>query len=89
MIYPPALQRALKGAGEDFRECCPKADDIWLHVVTIRSGFQVRQVGEKSVAYPSLPGSSRSALMRLNVDSGQNDVQAARTYTPSDLALLD
>ncbi len=88
VIYPTAFLRALKSAGDQFRDCCPKADDLWLHVTALREGFRVRQVEGRAREFSGIPRSSRSSLQRTNIDGGQNDTQAARTYTGSDLARL-
>ena len=88
VIYPPAFLQALKSAGDRFRDCCPKADDLWLHVTALREGFRVRQIEEQAREFSGIPHSSRSALQRTNIDGGHNDTQAARTYTGGDIALL-
>lgn len=88
VIYPPAFLLALKSAGDCFQQCCPMADDLWLHVSALRQGFRIRQISERARKFASVPRSARSALQRKNVDCGQNDLQAARTYTRDDLALL-
>ena len=88
VIYPPAFQKILKQAGDEFRELCPKADDIWLHVMALRHGYPVRQIESRSVEYPGIPGSSRYALRRTNVDGYGNDQQITRTYLPDDIRRL-
>jgi hypothetical protein len=88
VIYPPSFQKVLKKAGDEFRELCPKADDIWLHVMALRHGYPVRQINHYSVEYPGIPGSSRYALRRTNVDECGNDKQIARTYLPDDIHRL-
>lgn len=88
VIYPPAFLHALQSAGDRFQDCCPKADDLWLHVTALREGFRVRQVEGQACEFTGIPYSSGSALQRTNMDGGQNDTQAARTYTDSDLARL-
>ncbi len=88
VIYPPSFQKILKEAGDVFRDLCPKADDIWLHVMALRHGYQVRQINRYSIEYPGIPGSSRYALRRTNVDDNGNDVQISRTYTPDDVHRL-
>jgi len=88
VIYPPSFQTLLKHAGDEFRELCPKADDLWLHVMALRHGYPVRQMGNQSVEYPGIPGSSRYALRRTNVDEYGNDKQIARTYQPNDIHRL-
>ncbi len=88
VIYPPALLQHLKAAGDVFIACCPKADDLWLHVMAIRNGYPIRQIDRQAREYPGVPRSSRTALQRTNIDGKRNDVQAAHTYTRDDLSLL-
>jgi hypothetical protein len=88
VIYPPAFQRLLKTAGEDFRNRCPRADDIWLHVIALRHGYRIRQVSAKSLDFPSIPGMSRLGLRRTNVDGSGNDDQIRQTYTSKDIQNL-
>lgn len=88
VIYPPEFLRRLKRAGQAFSVCCPKADDLWLHVNALRAGFPVRQIHPQAREFPGVPRSSRTALQRTNVDQDGNDVQAAKTYSEEDLALL-
>jgi hypothetical protein len=84
VIYPPALLAALKNAGSEFEQCCPKADDIWLHANALRAGFRVRQIGRRAIHFPIIPGSQETALYFDNTTNG-NDTQIAKTYTPQDM----
>ena len=88
VIYPPNLQVAIKNAGIIFLECCPRADDIWLHANTIRNGFRIRQIEEQSRHFFGIPGSSRSALHVTNLAGGDNDIQILRTYNERDLRVM-
>ncbi|HWA96672.1 MAG TPA: hypothetical protein VG844_18895 [Terracidiphilus sp.] len=90
VIYPEALLLKLKRAGTAFESCCPKADDIWLHVQAIRSGHKIRQIMPKLpyLAFQNLPGTQQSALSRDNVDSDGNDPQIKATYSQSDIQIL-
>jgi hypothetical protein len=89
IIYPIALQGELKRAGTGFEFCCPKADDLWLHVRAIRSGFPIRQIQPDAVLFPLIPGTQDSTLWSNNWEEGDgNDRQFAVTYEVSDLDLL-
>lgn len=88
VIYPPLLLKALKQAGDEFKYCCPTNDDVWLHIIAIRSGFKVRQLDPVAYHFPTIPKSSRSALVRTNLDQGQNDVQIEKSYTPEDIFFI-
>jgi hypothetical protein len=90
VIYPGALLEELKSAGTAFEACCPRADDLWLHVQAIRSGFQIRQIQPEPVHFPMIPGTQESSLYAENcaLDDG-NDRQLAVTYEARDLELFE
>jgi hypothetical protein len=87
VIYPPSLLAVLKEAGPAFNSCCPRADDIWLHMQAIRAGFAIRQVRPSPSFFPEIPLSQGTALWKSNL-AGQNDSQIDRTYTAGDIAFL-
>jgi hypothetical protein len=84
VIYPPRLLAALKTAGTAFEQCCPKADDIWLHATALRAGFKVQQIGKRAIHFPMIPGSQDVALYFHNAAT-ENDIQIAKTYTQSEI----
>lgn len=88
VAYPVSMQMALRDAGDAFLACCPKADDIWLNVIALRTGIPVRQITPHPRRFLELPGSQAQGLARSNVGGGANDRQIAATYTAADLALL-
>jgi hypothetical protein len=90
VIYPPRLLAALSLAGSGFRECCPKADDLWLHVQAIRAGYRIRQITSRSRHFLVLPDSQKTALFDFNVlrASPGNDEQAQKTYIESDIKVI-
>lgn len=88
VIYPIPLQRALKQEGTEFMKCCPKADDLWLHVQALRAGYKVRQIGVRPLPLAPIPGTKSTALSRENVSRGGNDRQIKATYRASDLGRL-
>ncbi len=91
VIYPPQFLTVLKRAGIGFQDCCPKADDLWLHVQALRAGFKVRQVLPRLpyFSFQSVPGSENTALSYQNVTYGDgNDRQVSATYTEADIKLL-
>jgi hypothetical protein len=89
VIYPSRLLAELKAAGTEFETRCPKADDLWLHVRAIRSGFPIRQMQPEPIHFPMIPGSQESSLYADNCaqDDG-NDRQLAVTYESGDLELF-
>lgn len=88
VIYPAAFQRWLLANGRQFEACCPKADDIWLHVMALRGGFKARQIQAEPIHFVGILGTQRDALHRTNVRGFGNDRQIAATYTDEDMALL-
>ena len=85
VIYPPSYLRALKLAGTVFESCCPTQDDVWHHVIALRTGFRVRQILRLPpyFSFQSIPGSQRIAL------KGRDGAAAiSATYTESDIQLL-
>jgi len=87
-IYPLPLQRALKQEATAFANCCPKADDIWLHVQALRAGYKVRQILKKQFSLVEIPGTQGIALHHHNLARGGNDQQIKATYTAKDIQKL-
>jgi hypothetical protein len=88
VIYPPLFQQELKKQGTAFLNCCPKTDDIWLHVQALRAGYKVRQVSKKRFRLVGIPGTQETALLDFNVAGGRNDRQIANMYRASDIDRL-
>ena len=88
VIYPPGYLKYLKQQGKAFTQSCPYADDIWLSVNALRSGFKVAQVGRKQGLFSTIPGSQKQRLYNTNVLSGLNQVQLRKTYSEADLLAL-
>ncbi len=87
-IFPVRFLLHLRDAGPQFMLCCPKADDIWLHVNAVRAGIETQQIHSFQLNFPFLPGTQDDGLFRVNVGDKQNDVQISRTYTSQDIAAL-
>jgi hypothetical protein len=77
----------LRNAGDSFTACCPKADDLWLHVQALRAGFKVRQISKKLFRLAIIPNTQSVALWNDNGIDG-NDRQIAATYTESDIRIM-
>lgn len=88
VVYPPAFVRALRDAGDAFVHTCPKADDVWLHVVALRQGFQVQQILPEHNHPPTIPFTQDIALFHSNLLPDGNDAQIRKTYSAADLAAL-
>ena len=88
VLYPPAMQDALRAAGDGFRQCCPRADDIWLNAVAWRSGIQACQTRPFGPLLFEVPGTRAHGLARDNVQGGGNDRQLLMTYSDEERARL-
>jgi hypothetical protein len=85
VLYPPAFLQRLKLADRGFESCCPKADDVWLHVQALRNGFSIRQVTDRPRHFLTIPRTQRVALAQGNWVNGGNDRQIAATYKEEDI----
>ena len=88
VAYPPALQAILAAEGTRFMEITPRADDIWLHWVALRSGFRARQIGLKPVHFATMPGTIDTGLLWENVHESGNDRVISQLYDATDIELL-
>ena len=88
VLYPTALQIALRDAGDGFKASCPRADDVWLKAVALRAGMDVAQVASDAPFLIEVPGMRESGLARQNVLQGGNDQQIQATFSDRDLARL-
>jgi hypothetical protein len=88
VIYPLQFQRRLKQEATAFAKCCPRADDLWLHVQALRAGYKVRQISKKRFRHLYIPGTQSSGLFQENVELCGNDVQIGATYQASDMERL-
>lgn len=88
VIYPPQFLYVLKEQGHTFIQCCPKADDIWLTVNALRTGFKIAQVDEVPALFPMIPKSQQDRLFSTNVIKGENHRQLLNTFSGHDIAKL-
>jgi len=88
VIYPPRMLEELAARGDVFRATTPRADDVWLHWVALRTGRPVRQLASRPRHFPTIPGSQTDGLVFNNVGGGGNDEQIRALYTSSDVAAL-
>lgn len=86
--YPPKMLNSLRSAGTAFQESCPRADDIWLHVIAVRNRIPVRQVLPDAKFFYVASGSQKINLLSANAHSGGNDRQIQATYKEADLQTL-
>lgn len=88
VMYPPAFLAMLKAAGDGFKQACPWADDIWVNKVAVLSGYRVRQLTRVPDRLTDVPGARKTALFKLNLRRGGNDLQLAQTYSHSDIHII-
>ncbi|NLF05714.1 MAG: hypothetical protein GX593_12040 [Actinomycetales bacterium] len=88
VLYPVTMLHALREAGENFQDCAPRTDDIWLHAVALRAGVPVRQIDASAGLFPLVPSTQAVSLLADNVHGTGNDDAVRRTYGSADLALL-
>jgi hypothetical protein len=89
VIYAPRFLMDLRASGSVFEECCPRADDLWLHVQALRSGYKIRQIVHHARHFLTIPGTQKVSLYKDNVvHHDGNDLQVKSTYTEADLAVL-
>ena len=88
VIYPAKFLETLKAAGSSFIDLCPRADDVWLHVNELRAGLKIKQICNRPLNFPNIPGTQASALFTVNANRGGNDGQIDRTYTSADIQHL-
>lgn len=82
VLYPPAVQRVIRDAGNGAETAFRFVDDVWLHSKTIAAGHSARQVSSRAVHFPMIFLTQRTALFRRNVYSNENDERVALAYTP-------
>jgi len=87
VLYPRSFADVVREAGTVFLDRAPRADDVWLHFLAVRSGRSIVQVRSRSLEFLGVPGTRPTGLYRVN-EGGGNDRQIAATYTPDVVALL-
>lgn len=90
VLYPRAVQLAIKSRGTQFDRNAPRADDVWLHYVTVASGNVVRQISPEplDLEFKIIPFAQGSSLQTENVGLAGNDRQISRTYDDEVLTIL-
>jgi len=83
IIYPASLVAALRTAGERFRDVAPRADDVWVHAISVESGIRTRQIPARWRDLDPIPGSQIGTLYFQNVRRGGNDAQITTAYSPA------
>ncbi|MEV8024916.1 hypothetical protein [Microbacterium sp. NPDC080220] len=71
---------ALVSRGDSFRDCAPRADDVWLNYVAAAEDIRVAQVLRRPRMFALLAGTQASGLLHSNAFGAENDRQIALTY---------
>lgn len=87
VLYPPGFVEVIRAAGQRFRECAPRADDVWLHYLAVRSRTPIVALLENDDSV-AIRGHGSGGLWQQNVDGHANDVQIRATYGADELAHL-
>lgn len=84
VLYPQAVIREIRAAGDGFLAVAPRADDVWLHMLTLRAGSRARRIASPS-PHELVPvrGSGGQGLWEENVRFAGNDPQISSTYPPT------
>lgn len=88
VLYPLPVIGSLMAAGEGFRRCSFKQDDVWLHYVEVTGGHTVAQLGPHPLHFDFVPDSQHSALYPHNTLGGQNDAAISATYDEAARTIL-
>jgi len=83
----PEFALHLREHGTEFREKCPKADDVWFKWISLRHAIPYYQCLDEFYAPTVIPLTQGIALFKSNMLEG-NDDQIARTFRDEDLELL-
>ncbi|MBD5786533.1 hypothetical protein IF650_10095 [Cellulosimicrobium terreum] len=86
ILFPPAMVTALREAGTGFLDVAPRADDVWVHAVAVRSGIRAAQVGPVPRDFPQVLRRVPGSLYAENVVGDGNDRQLAAALTGEALA---
>lgn len=85
VLYPPDFQSLLFKEGTQFLSKCPKADDVWLHYVSFKYGYEIRQLTKNSKHFTIIDNSQDQGLRNDNVNNNFNDNQILKTYSLKDM----
>lgn len=89
VLYPPKFLQILRNAGDEFKSKCPTADDVWINFLAAEHRILIQQISKKSSSFPDIPGSRRTALFRINIHNGGNDVQISNTYSDQAIGFIE
>jgi hypothetical protein len=86
-VFPSRMMRRMREAGDDFLRTCPRADDIWINVMALRSQTPTVVVPTTASAL-GIPGVQQKGNLHEGNVHGGNDEQIRATYTAEDIASL-
>lgn len=73
ILYPPNSLNQEVFNSDVFLRLCPLGDDIWFKAMALLNGTQTVMVYNKSMEFPTIPGSQENALWYENVTEQKND----------------
>lgn len=73
ILYPPNSLNQEVFNSDVFLRLCPLGDDIWFKAMALLNGTQTVMVYNKSMEFPTIPGSQENALWHENVTEQKND----------------
>jgi hypothetical protein len=82
-----AFAQRLREQGSEFRDKCPKADDVWFKWVSLRHALPYYQCLDEFYAPAVIPFTQGAALFKSNMVEG-NDAQIALTFSDQDVQLV-
>jgi len=79
VMYPIKSLYGLDKQLEDFLEYCPRADDIWLKLTTLKNNFGAKRILNKNIHFPPVLSLNMKGLELHNINEGGNDIQFNRS----------
>lgn len=80
ILYPPRVLHPEVFNKSVFLELAPLADDIWFKAMSLLNTVPIAMVKDKSVEFPIISGSQKSALWHENNVKGRNDEQFHKVF---------
>lgn len=89
-FVPPSLSKALNNSGQNFDHIrlAPTADDVWLHVIAVRSRTPILGIDAGAVDWPQNPMQGTEGLGQVNNGQGKNDESIRACYSQEDVDFL-
>jgi hypothetical protein len=75
ILYPPHSLDEMAADPKQFMRLCPRADDIWMKIASLKKGTLCVQVTNSNPHFPAIPGTQEESLSHMNIRTGRNDQQ--------------